>query len=872
VRHGKVTPNITHGNGTARIKHLAWHDWFDADVKASQERNDLYRTTLKGYLLTRPADTPTRTIHDCAAHIMIIAISGGNYVLYRFWICEPDTAIYFETLEELEIAVNDELSACAQGAPTITGNPTLPEDYYIANSKFITPDTAAVFLSGPLPWLLAWGAYPLHGAYDWKTPALQPYHFLSDIHLEQRGFDILTASTIVAANVTLDNVESMLSKSPWMSAIFSVNDRPVINHGLAQLYRDKFGYGNPVMQSKYLVQYDWTNADAASGEDSDATNYPKVGKLYKSFPWPETNPGAGAAPWVYVSDDFDLNELTAGADMYIGQDNSYLLESEFGEYKAHMKFNAKSFDTTYNTIEIDTDYKFEISLQEGLVNVDAEAGFGPVGKGWIFNYIPQLHDIFSVQQYDELRVPWQIRQSLELEVKDPLLVVSFFQSLFGDTTVYTLPERYVLDYVPDILRDTVGADVEQSPTINWFELQDLIQYDLSKNSVYKLNIADDFNVKKIFKNFLTTHGIGCTWYMHIPQVASEHFPQFRMGFRKLGLPNITDARQSNRLINNTVRLADKTPKMDRAITNQYDTLVWQGNWNGDKFLRTLNIINEGAQSAVGGRGEALKIEDKITHITGLKTLETNHKVYDHFSNGILAAYAYPDPTITLGLNFAALLNVACGMPVLVTESSVNNPFTGARGITNMAGLCVSYTMDLGKGNGENVAKVQLAPGGMYGWAPAVRVAANNSTIVTPGVSGQINLTGLVTDPESTRSGGFTDLAFFDCYQYNETTAGTPALNTDCGCSNYGVLAWQENVEDLTNKILPYTIGNVNLAAGTASLFGDTTNWDTTKAWIIGYDDYDSTDLQDCQKWYVVFADKDGEIDNGTSNEKGHRFK
>jgi hypothetical protein len=434
-----------------------------------------------------------------------------------------------------------------------------------------------------------------------------------------------------------------------------------------------------------------------------------------------------------------------------------------------------------------------------------------------------------------------------------------------------------LDHIPDLIGATRShPDAEQFESVNWDEFEEVINSQITSITKYRINLANNLNFKDIFKGLLFTHGVAATWYYDHSSSPTQRC--FRMGFRPIGLPNLTDAHNEGRAITQHNRVADRLPLVKRSIVNQYSKLQWRGNFNGKEFTAVFDVTNEGGYAGLG-KSATVTIEDKITKIIGFEDMAEDDNIkqimFEHFNGTILNSMAYPNSTVECDMVFSSFTEVAMGKPVLVTDDTIRNPFSGAIGVTNQPGICVGYSMDLGKHQGIQKAQVQIAPGSVYGWGPALRIGANDSTITTPGASGVISVTGLATDPANNEFAGTrglkTDLAYFDCYIANDSL-GVVEVNPNCGCTDYAVIAFRADQTDYTNKLINYTISDVDIDAGTCKLNGDTTNWDVTKEWLVIMADYNHADLQDCQKLYVYFADEDGILVDSDANEyKGHRW-
>ena len=524
------------------------------------------------------------------------------------------------------------------------------------------------------------------------------------------------------------------------------------------------------------------------------------------------------------------------------------------------------------------------------------------------HYIPGVHDkiggdqlVFTQQTYP------QSEDFTEL-----------IKGTFGDPdSPLKLPKYTQIVHIPDMFAETVNGYREQVQTIDFDQMESLID-PIFWGHVYKVlerTTGDDFS--EMLANELFFHGVAPTWRWD----QSNH--SYRMGFVRLGLPLENDAIIGGRLFVDEDRELYKPTKVHNSDGHTYNQLVASFGFQTatDDFANTMKIIDDTGLEYTGRKAKSLKIEAKfstydsnldpqfssgqssdsiVTNIERatnfitvgdkaassasgrskligaaigmeytMRSEESNNALFTHLKNRVLRQYSYPIPLIESSSTIKANTEIELNGPFLASNSDIENPYTGEYGFSNVPARARSIDYVINGGGGK--VSYTMGVRGYKGVSPSCIISAST---ITDDDTIEIDDTEFdSTDSYFSQDDNRPDLTFFDCYRWNESKDAL-ALDTNCGCGDYSVTIFEINNPSPT--FYRGTVGSIQLSSGTWIGTINSTDigltWDTTKDYVMIYGEFDDSDTENCQRIFAYFADEDGRLYDGSDYRKGDRWK
>ena len=836
VREGRITQSVSSKGGITTLKCSPWWSWLDTTVRTHH-----LAATLKGYAFNRTQDK-SLLLHYLGdtqhPHLRIREYDGaaGTWGVKDIWlVADPGDAttsgVYYEDLESLRAAVQAELNRASTyngesntsttGSDDLVHNYSIGEDglFFCESREMVTGQDSVwqtrFHCTGPVAWVLALGAIP-----DEYRDAVE-----QDLRENWPTWDIdsYTNSDAFYNSGTPKNPTAwrlMLHKKDGET---SYDDIEGATH-----------YG-ALEQARYFYQWrrhGYTIGEYGASERND---------------WPVTTDGK-----LYLSDDVDATDFSTSLPVEVGSSSRNL-----NGKPTHSTGSIGSTADNYLTLDTSTAFQ-DVYGSESLPALAHPPGVeGPFRDLCSLYYIPFWHD--SIAGGD----PWPVGQKLYLRKQ---WLHKIFRALLGarDGSYYTIPERYQMNHIPGGASDGFSDATE---VVDWNDFAEKVadvdfdvRFYLGFESDEKLNLLD------LFRNCLLFFGLMPTWEY------DEAKAKFVMRFRRMGIANATTALLEGRLLNNTNIAADTRPQTVHCGTWLFNRVACKCNYHVStrQYEGEINVTSDTGWAIMGGRDTELKIDARMIWIKGIEQIDQDAELREmisrHFAQRILQNLIYPMPELTFQCGISTALTHGVGQDVLITDSASRNPYTGAIGLTSQPGVIVARSIDWSKGTVE--LTVRISPKAVYGWAPAVRIPANSSSVAGTVVT--------VTDADAhtfTPTTDRSDLSFFDCLDWSKADKSYSARS--CSCGNYAVLAFEEGNAD--PSILSFTISDVNIdddtPAYSCKLNGaDAASWNNTKAYIIVFADWDDADLQDCQRYYLYASDEDNElVDDGANVTPGRRW-
>jgi hypothetical protein len=915
ILKGRVRPTVKTSEGKTRIQCSSVLSWLDSKVESPEIPNiPGNRRHLDKYVLYRGANSGTISKslwenHQCP-HLVIREYQYENDDGSEFraktlpvWLCSKGSSVTYDTLDDLYLALNEELSrlherkgtalnnAQTTGADSTGENQRVHTDIKYSVSSdgvFIqenfayqwyderytidlegdlttleplpikrdgwterTIDYGVSEINGPLAWLLQLG--PIAGKREFNTGGIKP----PDVSNNQR-------SEILRKLKNGDhwfNYYSEVRKfdSHWMSAV--TNNDTVTHEDMGGLFTEAVqislqsngpdvsdnGYGRDYA-SKYIYQTsDWTDAINTwpkSLPKLEADGLPK-NKTAKSF-IPVNN-----YLWLSKDTDISIDEVEQDVKYSIGYKADYMIgasSSGPGESGGLVESSKPRYgDVQVTAISNTTQYP-RLTLDSGI-EYDAN-NKSPFTIGMTLFFLPFLEP--------ENRDPWSFKSKFNFSTNS---LGNAFRTMMGEElTTPKIGKRFTLSHVPDFINDSSG-DFEWS--IDFYDLEKYT-FPFTNGHYFNLVVDQDLQILKLFAEELKLFGI------HMTREWDGLTNTFVYRFHRIGEMNGTKAFTENRFLNDTnlVRGSIKEEHNDTWLFNQANIKT---NWNGEKFESPELIVKDASGfGSIGSVDRIFKVESKLTQFKDLKDIAKSQwpELKRHIANNILVNMLRPMPTYSFraGLNAALMLSV--GKEVLVTDSSASQPYTHEPGLTS--NVCLITEMSINWGRGRVRGKYRVGDKIEYGIAPSMLVQSGNSSISSP-PNPYVSITP--DDHEYTDTDFRKDLSFFDCIGWNKSTRSY--ANLDCGCSDYRVLCIEKDSND--PDVILATIYDVDMTAGTAKLKNDTDTidalWDTAKDWVIVYAPSDDANTQSCQLQWTYMADpRDGLIDTYSSTLRARRWK
>jgi len=770
--------------------------------------------------------------------------SATNYFDPKaIWLCAQNSNVEFDTIQDVMVALNNELALCRTGSTDqISGDGTSGNSHVTLSYEYHCPlnggvmtqnetDAAKISLiTGPLAWLFGLGERVMTGNGDpdvlpqvWKyrqqvlTEENYQYYDYCFTQMESPGtwHSFMTDHTFYW--LWVDNRNSL---------------SPDVSPALSQRYTDfneidyytinRFAFQAP----QFVMQWDWKNQPPneappnSSGSDSDVISVPRCGAGSAWFA-----PNAGK---INLAPDTDINAFITNELFYLGDTD-----------------NPKQLYGSIDSLGTSAEYPSIVPTTNAFWNT---CGTAKMKIGETLFYIPFVvrdpeEEIVTTYESDH----WIINQAYAELSSDKLS--DLLRALLGETiTGITVPRYLRLTWVPFFTDVSVGGSTEFASMIDWDSMDDKFKK-ISSGHQYSLPLDDKISIYNILRNETMFHGC----HMTLEWDPTDEMEKIK--FRHIGPINATNAINTDRRITS----ADKVfgtdvieSHNDRHLCNKLDVKC---NYKDSQYTREFTIDAPALYAIVNRDENVLSIQSKVSVIPSLDLDigAATIQVYEHFADNILRYMAEPSQHQKTKATIASRFKIAVGREAVITDTSARVPYTHELGLDEDAVLVTEKSYNIARA--EIRITYRIGHPVSYGWAPACRVAANNSTKVDGST-----MWCTVEDHNYTPTTDRKDWEYFDCLDY-DPAEGTIVPRTTCSCGNYAVLAFEEG--DSTTSTTGYTC-YVDQDNSRLYLLGTNTSWDTTEPHIIVFNDYSS--VQPCQKKYVYFSDYDHQLgDGGTAH-------
>jgi hypothetical protein len=866
ILKGRVRPGVSTSEGRTRIRCSDVLSWLDSKVESPEIPNiPGGRRYLDKYVLYRGASGTSRESlfeNFQSPHLIIREFTDGVDAVRTVpvWLCEQNSDVTFDTIEDLYAALNDELEKIGTPIDSVLNDSqvTGADDFLPATSnsrvytyakyevssdgilvqkttqRDVADDTSSKsrankptktinfdvsHISGPLAWLLQLGPVapaPRNSEGKPYSGARGPEDLFLDLVNGDNWFDYYHENIKRSAAWLVCGLNDDSTDVPHEGGLF--NDRLITVHKSKNPEADEEGYGR-----KYASQYIYqtNNWDKALNTwDSEKNDVPSD-RAESSF-IPIDN-----YLWLAKDTDISIDEIEADVKYSLG----YLSDPQSDVKPRYGTITASAITTTdgYPRVTLDSN-----GIQPGSNSVT------PFKTGGSLFFLPYAEK--------QNRDPWSFKSKFNFSTNN---LGNAFRTLLGEElSSPKIGKRFTLSHVPDFIDDSSG-DFEES--IDWSNLN-RFTFPFTGGHYFTLVVDQEINFLKLMAEELKLFGI------HMEREWDGTANTFVYRFHRIGVMNGSVAYSENRYLNDT--------NLKSSAVREYHNDTWlfnqasvKLNFNGEKFDSPELVIKDmSGFGSIGTVDRTFKIESKLTHLKNLKMINKSQwiELKKHIADNILVNMLRPMPTYSFeaGLNAALMLSV--GKEVLVTDSSAAQPYTHEPGLTE--NVCLITEMSINWGRGKVRGKYRVGDKIEYGIAPSMLVQAGNSTIGTD----EVEITP--DEHEYTDSDDRKDLSFFDCIGWNKSTRSY--ANLDCSCGDYRVLCIEKGTNSPT--VITATISDVDMTAGTATLTNDADTidnlWDTTKDWLIIYAPSDDANTTSCQKRWTYQADpRDRLVADGASN-------
>jgi len=803
---------------------------------------------LAKYVLCRPnigttSDTNNLN-HSPAPHIMI-AEDGTLSNIQNIWLCDQNSSVTYDTLDDLMLAIQRELNYCSAGsASQESGDGSssnalidLTYHYVVTRTGIYAVDAISNTTDGPL----------IGGVLPWLLSLFSPV--LSDFASEDRLgiFGNVANAPNPSGHIALADWANWIAGMPQ----FNVNELFWRNRASAHMMPMRLvpwhemgeedyefmtespglgGDWDRKLRARYIVQPD---LDSVTDTTTGVVELPDDMQGSTKWPVPAT---------IYTEPGFDASKYA---------NEVCILGSEGGGQKYGTVNVTTVTPGNYNALTCTTGNGHGFDLKGGLpaVNLyDPPDVAGTTAEG-----LPLWTPLYWLPGTEDIPDPWAIRP---VGCFDDKYFTNLLIGVSGNGTV-SVPEKYQVQ-VPWLYDDTRGDFAE---AIDWSELN-LIHDPIAPGQYYKLRLGrEQFNWGESFCNELALHGIQPIWK---PDFIDR---TWKIGFRLVGPANKTKATWEGRSFDSGSLISDGSDSFSLIEARRFNQVKVSVDYDSDqeKFLSNLTLdLKSQIQT---NRDSKLVLESKISNFD--QTLTTANKEFysamlSHIGR-IMKHLSMTSATYSGEATVDKLWSCQLGNEITVTDDSMLDPTDGTWGISDKSALVSSVTTDFRRPNQSISFGYSITEDSEYGIAPSMRVQANNSSkdeskvTITP----DENYFSLASSTDR------VDMAWFDCLDYDpgETTDPTDSSNysaRNCSCDDYKVIAFERNEVDMT--ILSFTLKNVDIDAGTCELWGTTTNWDTAEEYIVLFAPWNTAGLADCQRKFLAFCTRDRLLIDAASNE------
>lgn len=880
VHHGKVLQGISIKNGMATVKCSSPIEW----LKSPSAVND-YAGVLRRYVLQRgnigtlegaaygPAGYGTTGLPNKFArcpHVVIHETDiDGNQQVVSIWLCEKNSAVSFDSVDDLLLALQKELDLVyANSSSQLSGDDSAFNPKQNLWYKYnVSKEGLSLDIDSDDSWWeigasgrrSATAGGPIATVFGLIHPT--SYGIPANKSVLEAGGLRFVANT----NLRRDSIAKRLAYP--QDYPYSLGDRIAcftsgyggggyvgvnagivegLNLHLMQVVPPRDKLHTCFIESRFNLSETETSNQVEGYEHDDF--YPQY--YYEYGKNTELDPAENSAMfqnrdlWCVPQDGsgnfrlwmerIDGRLPLIGATLYIGSDNG------MPRWQGEIDDSGDDGDFFYVDVSSVPDVGNASALEYQA------SGTKPVGTFHILSWVKSV-----AVQVD----PWAVSQgSAPVSATD---VVEIFKAALGASDSLTVAPSQSLFWVPE-----VGYTGELG--YSWIDWDDLVEkiVPIMRGEKYIYRPKEQ-SFWETLSGFLKTHGL-------IPYLELSRFliyDLWQMKFRPIGVVNISDAVMYGRGLNSTVFADEYNITRDVASGHTYSGMTLKLNYTGEEFAANVEIKDKSAYAQNGYASKIYVVEDRFTHVPALAKIATDKTVQSEiaskYTSAILPHLSRPRPISTADCTARAWL-LPVGGDVVATDAYGKNPFTGKIGYAGLPGLITDVTVNLDTLKAR--CSWRLARSVSKGWAPALFCPANclvetNAQTHTHTVA--LSGANAASEHEFSASTDPADWSRFDCWDFDPLTKEYVARS--CACGDYAV-----RVSRADYPSGGYLYGTCRVTGledgGTPAM---TLTLDGTAGVIfqniIEFGHYDNA--EDCQREnYVAFCGDDGLI--GTDEEPG----
>ena len=850
---GRVSPRIETRNSLTKINIDPWWKWLDTRIPKSPQGGELAgycfnRIDGEGFgtgqefvfdrapaiLLWESDLTPQQTWDNPRRIYLLPQVASG--VSRRYY---PDRASMIE-------AMNEELKKCVISG---VGNQTAINNsdgthrlYTIDADGEMTHDGASGNVSmvdGYLPWILNLGYI--------QNDAIERVRHKMSRHRHWWTSNELIHEGLPTKNVLDTSGVDPTWAPPFARAVYSANYHKGSSIGFPRSAcfipsADE----RESMIARYAYQYRWI--ESSSGK--------YFGALERLWQWPVPKDQAANELLRLKIDGVSVSDFSGETMFAIGQPSERQMDGGIDSVGA-------GTSQATNWIRVDDTNAFHVTGTDLSAISAIDGAKGPMRHGSFLLYIPFFHE----------QNPWPVSGLCNLapDDSDKYGLIKLFRGILGSTDVQDFTDfdsRRKVYHIPGAITDTAGNN-DFASVIDWRDLDNILSgAGLSLNT--RLFVGSDLNLLELITEELKLFGIAPKWYF------STTNKQWQMGFRYVAVCNKTEATWAGRTIDTSNREIYTAPRIEihsgERVVNKLGVKLNATRAIGDdkEEFTTINITDQSGDVYAGRVDRGIKIKSRCSHLNGGDIGNvTQSDLFRNLMNR-LQRLAMPQAEIKVDLSIQAAVSLGVGDSVVVTDSTIRNPFTGQLGLTAIAGIVSELKLDPGKGKVQAAIRVNLYPS--YGWAPSLSMPAGTHAEIDA-TTLEVTL-GAGQDNLFTEAGDRIDLSYFDCFNWNRSSGAYTAR--DCSCGNYRVIMFSKDSTSAQNWIfqmqfLTGTLDSGHLNYRKFRLLGAHVGWNIAGGYMIEYPAWDTADLQPCQLPWIYSADDDNLLIDGAVKTDARRW-
>jgi hypothetical protein len=481
--------------------------------------------------------------------------------------------------------------------------------------------------------------------------------------------------------------------------------------------------------------------------------------------------------------------------------------------------------------KIFNDAGYREAMQEGLDYLASANNNSPANKDG---------EVFTAGTVDDLIADYTFEK---INADNP---VDIFKQLLGD------PDTDV--GVPVALRNTAINDLFDRGSANslglidFDTLYDLIELNRISGATFTL-VADekdgrakDIDVLDLIRNVAMTHGIRAVWQWN------ETIRSWWLTFKSEGLGSYAEALNGGRVVHSGSVI--NKPINGTLGGDWYYTGITSEYKRTDGGDETFNFKNLDSRIQHTLKDKILSISDKVTVLPS-DTTDARAQIISKFST-YLQTFSTVQYKVTLDATFDSLANVSVGSGMLFNLRPLLDRTVGRRDNGDQLGEVRSLTIDMGNNPGMRLELI-TEPTERLGIGPTMYLTGVIRSVSPPNV---LTCSG-ITDPANNDFQdpvGLTDLEYFGCYDYVESTGETVARD-GCTCGDYAVTIFERDAEALYYDPAG-TYSNQNVWRGTLNIANNVTGaYTITVTALNNTTQFDAVNNAGAGKWVVIFADR-----------------